>query len=207
MPIRDLYRETPQFTLTNYYNSLYYRCCRVAYRGDELINIQFSEEEKRELHYQRYHHPHPRVQKKMEVLWLKSQGFSHQDISLAAGVNNKTLATYLHQYVQGGIERLKELHFHQPCSAMTPHRTTIEAYFREHPPATAKEAAAKITELTGITRSANRTRIFLKKCGMRWRVTGVLPAKADPVKQEEFKKNAGAPAGRSPSRETCGIFC
>jgi len=35
----EIYRETPQFTLTNYYNSLYYRCCRVAYRGDELIKM------------------------------------------------------------------------------------------------------------------------------------------------------------------------
>lgn len=125
----------------------------------------------------------------MEVLWLKSQRFPHQEICLAAGVSNKTLVTYLHQYEKGGIERLKELHFYQPCSAMTPHRTTIETYFRDHPPATAKEAAAKIADMTGIMRSANRTRLFLKKCGMRWRVTGVLPAKADPVKQEYFKKN------------------
>jgi len=172
-----------------------------------VINFQFSEEEKRELHHQRFHHPHPRVQKKMEVLWLKSKGFAHKDICPAAGVSNKTLATYLHQYEQGGIERLKELRFHHPISAMTPHRTTIEAYFRENPPANAKEAAAKIFELTGIRRSANQTRLFLKACGMRWRVTGVLPAKADPVKQDEFKKNTGTPAGGSPSRKTCGVFC
>jgi len=173
----------------------------------ELVKIQFSEAEKRELHHQRYHHPHPRVQKKMEVLWLKSQGFSHKNISLASGVNGKTLVTYLHQYEQGGIERLKELHFYQPGSALDPHRTTIEAYFLEHPPATAKEAAAKIAELTGITRSANQTRLFLKKCGMRWRVTGVLPAKADPGKQEDFKKNTGTPVGRGSSRETRRVFC
>ena len=173
----------------------------------KLVKIQFSEAEKRELHHQRYHHPHPRVQKKMEVLWLKSQGFPHRDISLAAGVNGKTLVTYLHQYEQGGIERLKELHFYQPSSAMVPHRAAIEAHFREHPPATAKEAAAKIAELTGIARSANQTRLFLKKCGMRWRVTGVLPAKADPDKQEDFKKNTGAQADRSSSRETRRVLC
>jgi len=72
---------------------------------------------------------------------------------------------------------------------------------------TAKEAAAKIAELTGIARSANQTRLFLKKCGMRWRVTGVLPAKADPDKQEDFKKNTGAQADRSSSRETRRVLC
>jgi len=158
-----------------------------------MINIRFSEEEKRELHHQRYYHPHPRVRQKMEVLWLKSQEFQHQEISLAAGVSNKTLVTYLRQYEQGGVERLKELRFYQPRSAMTLHRTAIEAYFRDHPPATAKEAAAKIAELTGITRSTNQIRLFLKRCGMRWRVTGVLPAKADPVKQEYFKKHTLEP--------------
>jgi hypothetical protein len=29
-----------------------------------------------EIRHDRYHHPHPRVQRKMEVLWLKSQGLA-----------------------------------------------------------------------------------------------------------------------------------
>jgi hypothetical protein len=35
-------------------------------------------------------------------------------------------------------------------SALNQHRTTLEEYFRAHPPATAAEASAKIEELTGI---------------------------------------------------------
>ena len=34
--------------------------------------------------------------------------------------------------------------------ALDGHRTTLKAYFREHPTATVKEAAAKIEELTGV---------------------------------------------------------
>lgn len=37
-----------------------------------MIRIQFTEEEKQALNYERYHYPHPRVQRKMEALWLKS---------------------------------------------------------------------------------------------------------------------------------------
>jgi hypothetical protein len=34
----------------------------------------FSEEELKAIEHERYHHPHPHVQRKMEVLWLKSHG-------------------------------------------------------------------------------------------------------------------------------------
>ncbi|MBA1341833.1 MAG: hypothetical protein C5S40_06785 [ANME-2 cluster archaeon] len=48
----------------------------------------------------------------------------------------------------------------------------------------------KIEELTGIKRSENRVREFLKSIGMKPRKIGSIPAKADPEKQEIFfKKN------------------
>jgi hypothetical protein len=36
-----------------------------------MINLEFTEEEKNSLYYERFHHPHPRVQLKMEVLVLR----------------------------------------------------------------------------------------------------------------------------------------
>ena len=45
-----------------------------------MIEIQFTAEEIKALDYERYHHPHPRVMKKMEAVWLKSQGLSHSEI-------------------------------------------------------------------------------------------------------------------------------
>jgi hypothetical protein len=41
---------------------------------------------------------------------------------------------------------LKELKFYKPQSELCQHTKTIEAYFREHPPASVKEAMAKIEE-------------------------------------------------------------
>jgi hypothetical protein len=72
-----------------------------------VITIEFSEEEKRELQHQRFHHPHPRVQIKMEALWLKSQGMEHQMITRLVGISANTLRSYLNEYESGGIERLK----------------------------------------------------------------------------------------------------
>ena len=46
-----------------------------------MLQLTFSEADKQALHYERYHHPHPRVQQRMEALWLKSQGVPHHQIA------------------------------------------------------------------------------------------------------------------------------
>ena len=45
-----------------------------------MLQLEFSEADKRALNHERYHHSHPRVQQRMEALWLKSQGLPHQRI-------------------------------------------------------------------------------------------------------------------------------
>ncbi len=50
-----------------------------------MIHLEFKEEEKQALSYERFNHPHPRVQKKMEDLWLKSQKLPHHQISCLCG--------------------------------------------------------------------------------------------------------------------------
>jgi transposase len=154
-----------------------------------MLRLTFTEAEKRALEHERFHHPHPRVRRKREVLWLKSQGLAHQEIARLAGVGGKTMRSFFQEYVEGGIGRLKEVHFRQPQSELMAHQGTIEAYFHDHPPASINEALAAITELTGLTRSPTQVRLFLKeKCGLKRLKTGVLPAKADNEVQAAFKK-------------------
>ena len=122
----------------------------------------------------------------MEVLWLKSFGLSHKDIAKYANVCEDTVTNYLREYKEEGIEGLKERHFYQPQSDLENYHSTLEAYFREHPPHTAKQAAQKIEELTGIKRSPQQVRTYLKKLGMKCIKVGQIPAKADIAKQEKF---------------------
>jgi transposase len=96
-----------------------------------------------------------------------------------------------------GLERLLEPVYHIPISKLDEHTEEIKAYFEKHPVSTMKEASHKIEELTGIKRSSERVRIFLSKLGLRYRKTGMIPAKANPEKQEEFKKNTLPTSGRS----------
>ena len=83
-----------------------------------MIKIEFTEEEMHALNYEGYNPPHPRVQRKMEVLWLKSQKLSHKEICRVTGISPNTLRCYLRAYQRGGIGALKELNFYQPQSEM-----------------------------------------------------------------------------------------
>ena len=74
-----------------------------------MIRIPFTQEEIKALDYERYHHPHRRVQKKMEALWPKSQGLSYGEISPLISTSLNTLPAYLPQYLDGGIEASKLL--------------------------------------------------------------------------------------------------
>ena len=153
-----------------------------------MITLKFTEEGKEALNYERYHHPDPRVQRKMEALWLKSQGESHQRIAQLTGVTANVITKYVKQYQVGGIEKLKEINMYRPQSEMKGHQQTIEHYFQEHPPATIKEAMSVIEKITGLKRSEKPVRKFLKRIGLKRRKVGMIPAKTDIKEQEEFKK-------------------
>ena len=155
-----------------------------------MIKLAISQEDLERLRTARFEHPHPRVQLKMEVVLLRSQGLSNGQIMAITGVSENTVLNNLREYQEGGIERLKEFHWQPPESELEPHRQTLEAHFEEHPPASVAEAAAKIEELTGIKRSPTQVRVFLKSLGLRPLKVGTIPAKADPDEQAAFKKKS-----------------
>ena len=155
-----------------------------------MIHLEFNEEEKKILYYERFNHPHPRVQKKMEVLWLKSQQLPHHQIMQLVGISGNTLRNYLRDYQEGGIEKLKEINFYRPKSELENYRLTLKDYFQEHPPATINEAISNIELLTGIKRSPTQVRKFMKSMGMRCLKVGQIPCKADTEKQAEYQKKS-----------------
>jgi len=151
-----------------------------------MIQVEFNEEAIRALEYERYHHPSPKVQKKMEVLYLKSQGLPHHEIRRLCRICKTTLATYLKQYQDGGVEGLKEARYKGKPNELLERRATLEDHFKEHPPRTTAEAQAAIEKLTGIKRSPTQVRAFMKRIGMRCRKVGAVPGRAvNPDRQEE----------------------
>ncbi len=73
------------------------------------IELQFTPEIIETLNYERYHHLVPMVQRRMEVLWLKSHNLPHALIAKLGGVSENTMRDYFQLYKQGGIEKLHEL--------------------------------------------------------------------------------------------------
>ena len=125
--------------------------------------LVISEEDRIELQRDRYEHPHPRVQQRMEVLWLISQGVGYGEAARLAGVSPATGDRIVLMYRRGGGGALRQLNWRKPISELEAHRPTLEESFREQPPHTVNEACARIGELTGLKRGPTQVRRFLKK--------------------------------------------
>lgn len=158
-----------------------------------MIKVTISEQDLETIKHDRFNHPVPRVQRRMEVLWLKSQGLSHKQICKLAGVCDNAVTKYLRLYRHGGLDSVKKVNFYRPKSELENHSESIEQYFLENQVLSIAEAAVKIEQLTGIGRSRTQVWMFLKKLGLKYRKVGSVPAGADPAAQEEFKKNSSNP--------------
>ena len=115
------------------------------------------------LNDERFHHPVPLVQCRMEVLWLKSHGLPHEPIAVLGNLSETTLREHFQLYLAGGVEGLKQVHFYHPENEWVQHVNSLEEYFRVNPPASIKQAQSEIETPSGIRRSEPPVREFLKK--------------------------------------------
>ena len=153
-----------------------------------MIRINFTAAEQQALQYERFNYPDPRIQVKMEVLWLKSCDLDHAQIAGLAGVSTRTVQRYLNEYQQGGVERLKQDRYVGPTSALEQHVVSLREYFEKHPPASVKEAQHVIEQQTGIRREESQVRAFLHRLGMRCRQVGTVPGKLTEEQQAEQRR-------------------
>lgn len=128
-----------------------------------MREFSFSEEVLAEIRHDRYNHPHPRVQRKMEVLWLKSLGLTHADIAAFADVSPRSVQRYLDEFEEGGLDRVRRLNWQGKTCELDEHQQSLEDHFIDNPPRSAREAQEAIQRLTGIRRGLSQVRAFLKK--------------------------------------------
>jgi len=139
----------------------------------------------------RYRHPDPRVQERMEILWLKSKNETHERIAELANVSRSTVQRTLRIYAAKGLDGIRSFGWKGQPSALTAHRATIEDAFRQHPPHTAHEAARRIEELTGVRRKASRVRKFMKEeLGMRCLKPAPIPVPPKKTVEEHARTQA-----------------
>src|SRR5258708_36562675 len=99
-----------------------------------MQRISFSVDDIPAIAFERYHHPEPFVQRKLEVLWLKHQGLTHDHIARLAGVSRSSVQRYLAEFLRGGLEAICRYPWQGQCGALVSHRPALAELFRQHPP-------------------------------------------------------------------------
>jgi transposase len=141
-----------------------------------MRHFEFSGDVLAEIKRDRFRHPDPLVQRRMEVLWLKAHGETHARIAELAGLSRATIQRVLDLYEEAGLAAVRTFHWKVPVSALTPHRPLLEAEFHVRPPHTVAEACERIEQLTGVRRGPTRVREFLRDTmGLRWRKVAAVP--------------------------------
>jgi len=151
-----------------------------------MIHLTFTAAESAALETARYTHPHPKVQRKVEALYLKSLDLPHNLILRICRVSEPALLRYLRAYQEGGMEELQRLNYRGRTHDLRPHASSLETYFRTHPPRTCAHAQQIIQEQTGVRRGLTQVRAFLRSLKMKYRKSGFVPGRADaPEKRAE----------------------
>lgn len=134
-----------------------------------MRRIKFTEEEITQLRYESLYHKHALVRRRTQALLLKAEGLPHAKIGERVSICPTTLRKYFDTFLNAAetrrVEALKELNYKGKPNRLMEKKDEIIAHLEKEPPATHKEAQARIKELTGIQRSLPQVREFLKKAG------------------------------------------
>jgi transposase len=155
-----------------------------------MRSLSFSAGDLEAIAHDRYHHPDPRVQRKMEVLWLKHKGLTHDAIADLASVSRSSVQRYLDEFLQGGLEPIRRCPWTGPASALDEHRQSLEEHFRQHPPRSTKEAQAVVEQRTGIRRGLTQVRRFLRRLGLKPRKVAAIPIPPKSTPDEHAREQA-----------------
>jgi transposase len=137
--------------------------------------------------HDRYRHPHPHVQEKMEVLWLKSRGVAHAEIALLTGLSRTTVQRYLTEYLTGGLAECRRLKWSGQPSELHDHAATLEDRILAQPARSTAEAQAAIERLTGVKRGLTQVRQFLEKLSA---CAGASSARSRPRRTRPARSNS-----------------
>lgn len=148
----------------------------------------------------------PKIHRKLMALRMHSEGVQNGAIARILNITANTVTEYVKEYRDGGIAAVIEDKAYRPRSSLTPFLPCLRCAFTVHPPATAKEAMATISRLTGISLSEEQTRRTLKNMGMACRRTGQIPGKADPQLQFEFFTQELQPRLKEASKGARKVF-
>lgn len=132
-----------------------------------MRTLDFPPDVLAQIEHDRFLHPCPQVQRRMELLRLAAHGLPRADRIRLSGLSRATVQRRLDDYRDGGLDAVRRWAYRGQPSGLAPHAATLEDHFRRHPPATVAAATDAIARLTGVRRGPTQVRLFLKKLGPR----------------------------------------
>ncbi len=149
------------------------------------FNISKAEIDK--LNYERFAYPHPMIQKRIFSVYLKAVlNYSNSTIGLITGLHPNSVSYWIRVYKEKGFEGLLTNGYGTNKSSLDEHAENILCSFSKKPTMNAAEAAQRINEMTGINRSEQQVRAFMKRHGLTFIKCGHIPAKADNEAQNKW---------------------
>lgn len=130
-----------------------------------MYHINVSPTTLEQLSHHAQHHPHPIVRRRMFTVQLIAHGHTRKVVAHLLQITPKTVREHLKLYRHDGIAGLLTLKYAPRCGALDTHRNRIIEVLEQQPPATVKEARARIAEHLHVTRCYTQVRLFLKKIG------------------------------------------
>jgi len=172
-----------------------------------MLPINLSKAEIQELKYERFHYPCPIVQKRLTaVLLFATIDASHSTIGLMSGLHRHSVVYWVKVYEKEGIESLFTVNYGTNQSKLEQHTESIISSFQAKPPMHAREAKARIEQMTGMSRSPTQVRSFMHRHGLHYIKMGHIPAKADTEKQRQWVNTTLEPAIEEAKRGECQLL-
>lgn len=137
--------------------------------------VWLDEDEARRVQRMRSHGENPRVRQWADILWLLHLGLGLQDVIRVTGASRRTVERCRRRWQQEGLDGLFEDRHYRPQSELDQFRDVVKADFEAQPPRSVAEAAERIEQLTGVRRSSEPVRLFLRRLGMSFRQVAAIP--------------------------------
>jgi transposase len=171
------------------------------------LTFKISQAEIEKLNYERFAYPHPMIQKRIFSVYLKaSLNFSNHTIGLITGLHYNTVSHWIEVYHEKGYEGLLTNNYGTNESELEIHNESIFSSFSKQPPMCAAEAAERISQMTGINRSEQQVRAFMKRHGLKFIKCGHIPAKADNDLQYQWAENTLKPVIKAAQEGQVHLF-
>ncbi len=171
-----------------------------------MLTLNISEADIELAKYERINNPIKTIRKRMDAVYWVSQGYSRAEAADKSGVHRNSVTNYIRIYNKDGVEGLRVFKYKGFVSVLQGQRISIEKLFREKLPRNSREAVSMIEGLTGEKLGREEVRLFMHKIGMKPRMTGHVPAKADPKRQEVFLEQTLKPLLAKAQRGECHLF-